>query len=419
MLSKKDERKPTVDQEAVMMLKATDLFEHILVDIASIGLTGEAELALTLYLVMTSRLLEKPLCAIVQGASSSGKSYAIETVAKLIPPDEIVMAHDFSEQAFYYLPPGSLKHKAVICGERLHRRTGRDGQARDNSKAFREMVGSGVLRKAVTTKRSNGKFRTEQIVQEGPIAYIESTTATSINDEDATRLLPLSTDESSEQTERVVSEMKRQAKGEHVGNSGRQAIIARHHAMQKLLKPLAVRIPFIDAISLPTNNITTRRTFGHLRSMIEAVALLRQYQKELQHDTETEQEFIEADATDYAIVFRLLAPILPRVYSGLNHKSLELFELLTERTSDGDSGNALFTSKDCQEWSGVSEATIRRRLKPLVDAGVVAQETFTKPYEYRIVGCDFEIATAMGLPTPEEIDQWPTVCPPDELTNEP
>jgi len=397
MTEQRDE-KEQLPEDALRVLKSENLCEQISTDIASIGLTGETDLALTLYIVMTSRLLDKPLSAIVQGASSSGKSYAIETVAKLMPPDEVVQAHDFTEQALYYLPPGSLKHKAVICGERLHRRQGRDGQARDNSKAFREMVGSGVLRKAVTVKGANAKFVTERITQEGPIAYLESTTATIIHDEDATRLLPLATDESTKQTELIVARMKQDAKGQAPARPKRDAIIKRHHAVQKQLKPINVRIPFIDAVRLPTNNVSTRRTFGHVRSMIEAVALLRLHQKATKCDIVTGQEFIEADARDYEIVYRLVAPILPRVYSEVNQKSEQLLELLAEK-----SGDELFTRKDCQRWAGVSEVMVRRRLKPLVEAGAVVQKTFTKPYEYRVVRPDFATAAAVGLPTPEEI----------------
>lgn len=110
-----------------------------------------------------------------------------------------VAGEEETDQVFYYMEEGSLQHKVVISGERLHEHRGKDGEAQDNTKAFREMVGSGYLRKAVTIK-VGGELTSKIIEQPGPIAYIESTTATAIQDEDATRLLPLVTDESAEQT---------------------------------------------------------------------------------------------------------------------------------------------------------------------------------------------------------------------------
>ncbi|MFC1636603.1 hypothetical protein ACFL5Z_17370 [Planctomycetota bacterium] len=404
-------------KETMRILKSENLFEQISSDIGDIGIAGEEQLRLMLYVIMTSRLLDKPLSGIIQGASSSGKSYTLETVAKLMPSDQVVQAHDFTEQALYYLPHGSLRHKVVIAGERLHKRHGKSGQASDNSKAFREMVGSGVLRKAVTVKGSEGKFVTQQIEQPGPIAYLESTTATKINDEDATRLLPLVTDESAEQTALVIETMRSEAKGNKVNKTERQEIIERHHAMQRLLKPLEVRIPFIDKLSLPTTSIATRRTFGQLRSMIQAVALLRQFQKEIKHHDATDAEFIEADADDYEVVHDLMKPILERVYSQLDQKSLDMLGILLDKTAvrDGDviKEYQSFTNPDCQKWTGLSESTVRRRLTALKFAGIVYAAQFGNPRQWRIIQADSVSSVDVGLPKPEEI----CLLVGDELTN--
>ncbi|MHC4529438.1 MAG: hypothetical protein ACYS29_16310, partial [Planctomycetota bacterium] len=81
-----------VKDDALTVLKSADLFEQIYSDIASMGVAGEQELSLTVYVVMTSRLIGKPLSAVVQGASSSGKTFTIEVVARLMPPEEVVQA---------------------------------------------------------------------------------------------------------------------------------------------------------------------------------------------------------------------------------------------------------------------------------------------------------------------------------------
>ena len=252
---------PEVKDAAFEVLKSENLFEQISADIATIGIAGEKQLRVILYVIMTSRLLDKPLSAIVQGASASGKSYIIETVAKLMPPEAVVQAHDFSDQALYYLPNGSLIHKVVISGERVNEHRSKDGYAEDNTKAFREMVASGVLRKAVTVTGKSQKPKTEMIEQPGPISYLESSTAANIHDEDSTRLLPLVTDESANQTRRIIEAQRREAKGQTISEVKRQEIIQRHYTLQRLLKPLTVWIPYIDSISLPETNIATRRTY--------------------------------------------------------------------------------------------------------------------------------------------------------------
>jgi len=388
-----------IKDAALEVLKSKNLFEQISVDIGDVGIAGEEQLRIMLYVIMTSRLLDKPLSAIVQGASASGKSYIIETVAKLMPPEAVVQAHDFSDQALYYLPNGSLIHKVVISGERVNEHRSKDGYAEDNTKAFREMVASGVLRKAVTVTGKGKKPKTEMIEQPGPISYLESSTAANIHDEDSTRLLPLVTDESANQTRRIIEAQRREAKGQKTSETKQQEIIQRHHTLQRLLKPLTVRITYIDSISLPETNIATRRTYQQFRFAINSVAFLRQYQKQIQHDETTGQEYIEADEIDYEIVYRLMNTVLARTYSPLNQQSRDLLQKVLEHTDT----NTDFTQKDCEQWCGLSNTTVRRRLSPLASAGIISVDKDSKPYRYKITNPELAEVADLDLPTPEDI----------------
>lgn len=390
-----------VKDTACEMLKSESLFELISTDIADIGIAGEEDLALMLYVIMTSRLLDKPLSAIVQGSSASGKSYLIETVADLMPPEALVQAHDFSDQALYYLPKGSLEHRIVISGERVQEHRSKDGCAEDNTKAFREMVASGELRKAVTVKGPSGVPKTVTIHQPGPIAYLESSTAAYIHDEDATRLLPLATDESADQTKRIVETQRQRAKGKMINESMRQEIVCRHNTIQRLLMPVAVRIPYIDSISLPVANIATRRTFEQLVYAIKSVALLRQYQK----PEETTEEYIEADEIDYMIAYRLMNSVLARKYTSINLQSRDLLQMIQEHTQPefGRDDYRQFTQQDCEKLCGLSNTTIRRRLGPLVSAGIIEVDDSSKPYKYKLIHPELAKAADLDLPSPEDI----------------
>jgi len=398
-----------VKDAALKLLKSDTLFEQISADIRDIGIAGEEDLASMLYVGMTSRLQDNPLSAIVQGESSSGKTYTIDTVAKLMPPEAVVQAHDFTDQALYYLPSGSLRHKVVISGERVQGHRGKDGYAEDNSKAFREMVGSGELRKAVTVKGPDGNPKTVLIYQPGPIAYLESSTATNIHDEDATRLLPLVTDESASQTRKIVEAQRREAKGQTVSEVKRREIIERHHTMQRLLRPLAVRIPYSDSISLPETKVVTRRANKQFFSAIRAVALLRQHQKQMRNDETTGEEYLDADEFDYRIVYRLMKGVLIRKYSPMNQQSRDLLETVLEKTETKADSAANeytdFTQQDCEEWIGTSNSTVRRRLKPLLSAGIVSVDDTSKPYKYKVAKPHLAEGADLNLPTPEDISE--------------
>ena len=62
--------------------------------------------------------------------------------------------------------------------------------------------------------------------------------------------------------------------------SERDSIKLKHQTAQRMLRPIAVRIPFANYLGLPTTKVASRRIFPQFLGMIEAVALLRQFQKQ-------------------------------------------------------------------------------------------------------------------------------------------
>lgn len=398
-----DEIKPVAEE----MLKSTDLFEIISDDIETMGLAGEKNLSLLLYLMMTSRLLDKPLSGIVQGASSSGKSYTINKVGDLMPPETIVRAHDFTDESFYYMAEGSLQHKIIVSGEREHDYKDKSGRAESNSKAFREMVADGVLRKCVTTKGHDGKLETRHIEQPGPIAYIESSTATTIHDEDATRLLSLVSDESTAQTKNIINAIRLQAQGYGSSSCLLNDTKQKHWAAQRMLEPIEITIPFIDSLNLPLTKLSVRRSYGHLVSTIKTVAFLRQFQKK-HHQKETGQDYLKADEVDYQVAYQLLKSVLSRTFSSIPQKSCDLVQEIQNQTSkeNGFEQN-WFTIVDVANWIACSETETRRRLKPLTACGIIGVDESTRPYRYSLDKPDqLEMYTVdIGLPDPEEISE--------------
>jgi len=192
-----------VKEEAVRLLNSPELLGEIIEDAARLGIAGEAVLFATIYLVGTSRVLNKPLAAIVQGSSSSGKSYVTEVAAKLFPEETKKTASQITPQALFYLPPGSLCHRFLVAGERSRNTS---DEAADMTRALREMLSSGEVSKLVTESGGSDQHSTRHINQKGPIAYVETTSLTRVFEEDANRCLLLSTNETQEQTVRIVRE---------------------------------------------------------------------------------------------------------------------------------------------------------------------------------------------------------------------
>ena len=106
-------------EAAKEFLESPDLIRTLTSDFKTIGICREDGPATLLYLTGSSRRLRKPLAVIFQGGSSSGKSLVVENVAALFPEEAVVLATQITPQALFYMPPGSLSHKFVVCGERV------------------------------------------------------------------------------------------------------------------------------------------------------------------------------------------------------------------------------------------------------------------------------------------------------------
>lgn len=296
--------------EAREMLRVPELLSVVAKDIAQLGVVGESNQALTVFLLAISRLLAKPFSAITQGTSSSGKSFVADRVGQLIPPECKVMATSLTPNALYYMPPGSLRHRVVFAGERSRIE---DDERAEATRGLREMLASGWLRKAIPVKDGNGNFETKLIEQRGPIAYIESTTLGTIFDEDRNRMLLLASDDSPEQTRRVLD-----AIGQRYADPASrddERTITRHHAAQRLLRRVVVRIPFAGALAaaMPANLPESRRAIEQALAVVQAIALLHQFQR---HDNPQHGATIAATVDDYRVARELLVEPLGRSLGG-------------------------------------------------------------------------------------------------------
>ncbi|MCP4108557.1 MAG: toprim domain-containing protein, partial [Desulfobacteraceae bacterium] len=117
-----EEHKLTEDEKELGMefLTSADMFERIVSDTETLGYVGEEINKILIYLAASSRKLDDPISVIVMSESAAGKSYLIDTVKKLIPPEDVVSMTSLSEQALNYLPEDGLKHKFLVMGEAVH-----------------------------------------------------------------------------------------------------------------------------------------------------------------------------------------------------------------------------------------------------------------------------------------------------------
>jgi hypothetical protein len=345
--------------DAEAMLQDPRLMHLVRNDLQSLGIAGETGLSLTLYLVGISRQLGKPLNARVHGPTSSGKSFVVETVCDCFPPETLIRATQITAQAFFHMEPGSLKHRLIVAGERSRQE---DDETAEKTRALRELQASGRLSKLIALKGPGGQIVTKHIEQEGPIAFVETTSLTKVFGEDANRCLTLFTDERPEQTKTIIRTLAARYQGIVVSRET-DKILQRHHALQRLLEPLPVIIPYAERLGelLDHNRVEMRRGFPQVMSMVQTIALLHQWQRE--RDSEGR---LVAVPEDYGLARDLLLqPMMRLLGKGLSEPATRFRQRLSTWAT------MPFSTTAAVKKDGYTKDTIRAWLVELLDAGMV------------------------------------------------
>jgi hypothetical protein len=380
--------------EAKAVLRGPGLLARIVADIEAVGVAGEKELGAILYLVGVSRKLPRPLAALVRGPSASGKSYVIDRVASLAPPEAVIHATQMTRQALFHMKENALQHRLIVAGERSRRQ---DDDAAEATRALREMISAGHLSKLMPMRISD-VIQTVLIEQEGPIAFVESTSAEQLFEEDENRLVQLFTDERREQTRQVLERLAAEAAASASGR-GAARVVQLHYAMQRLLRPREVLVPFAERLArlIPDTRIEARRAFPHLLGAIQANALLHQFQRELDA-----QGRVLAAQDDYQVAARLLKVSMRRVLGGGVGEPAQRFFLRLREWFKGDE----FTARQAQAKEETSRSGVYSWLQELRKAGAVERTEPTRgrsPAQWHALDVNPDELAGNILPAVEEV----------------
>ncbi|MBK9373268.1 MAG: toprim domain-containing protein [Holophagales bacterium] len=295
--------------EALTFLRDPKLLTRILEDFEAIGLVGEDTNKLTAYLAAVSRKLDKPLAIIVQSSSAAGKSALMEAVLGFVPEEDREKYSALTGQSLFYFGEGrSLRHKILAIVE--------EEGAEKAGYALKLLQSEGELSIASTGKDpQTGRLVTMVYRVEGPVMIFLTTTAIEIDEELLNRCLVLTVDESREQTRRIHELQRRASTLDGILASRRKPKALKvHRNAQRLLRPLLVHNPYASRLTFLDEKTRMRRDHVKYLKLIEAIALLFQYQRDVKSLTVDGEivEYVEATLSDVALANRLASEVLGR-----------------------------------------------------------------------------------------------------------
>jgi len=355
------------EAEALALLKSPDLLERILGDFHTAGVVGEETNKLVGYLAAVSRKLDKPLAVIIQSTSAAGKSSLMDAVLNMIPEEDRVQYSAMTGQSLFYMGETNLKNKILAIAE--------EEGAENASYALKLLQSEGVLTIASTGKdESTGSLITKQYRVEGPVMLFLTTTAIDIDEELMNRCLVLTVNESREQTQAIHAMQRRQQTLEGLlQNEDKKHLIEMHRNAQRLLKPLLVANPFAEQLTFIDDKTRTRRDHMKYLTLIRAIVLLHQYQREVKRVNHQGQrlEYIEVTLADIETANRLAHEVLGRTLEELPPQSCTLLKQIKAMVSAACKEQGIaqehyrFSRRDVRTYSGWSDFQVKKHMTRL------------------------------------------------------
>ena len=238
--------------------------------------SGEPSNALVAYLACISRKLASPLAVLIQSTSAAGKSTLMDAVLALVPEEDRVHYSAMTGQSLFYLGEQEIKHRILAIAE--------EEGVRQAAYALKVLQSQGELTIASTGKDpATGMLVTQQYRVEGPVMLFLTTTAIDVDEELVNRCLVLTINESREQTRAIQAAAATRA---HAGRPpGAERGGGDHGSCIRTSSDSCDRWPWSIRMRNPLtfldDRTRTRRDHAKYLTLIDAIALLHQHQREI------------------------------------------------------------------------------------------------------------------------------------------
>jgi hypothetical protein len=245
----------------------------------------------------------------------------------------------------------------------------------------------------------SGRLTTMENRVEGPTAVFLTTTKPDGDPETKSRFFITSVDESREQTQAILAcQRRRQTLAGLAEKLATEPILRKHRNFQRLLKPLPIVNRYADQLSYADDRLQGRRDQPKYLNLINAVALLRQMQKQARPVRNGEAgtvAYIEVDKEDIRLANELATEILGHSLDELSRPATDLLQLLVKMQTQPAADTAkkkspsrppttdaaqwvqappAFTRREIREFTGWSNARVHRYLQELIELEFVLME---------------------------------------------
>ncbi len=314
--------------------KALDLLKKpsYLYDVKSLldmVIAGEDHSKLLLYVIALGSRFASPDClpqhVVFMAAAGSGKTHVQDNVLKLLPKRNVMNVKSFTDKSLKYFEE-NLWGKVINLEEF-------NPKLNNGAIEIMRQILSGSENPHIVTVFENGERVAREIGPEGIPVFITGTTK-DVDYEWLTRCVALHTDESPEQTKRVLDF---QARKKAMPDMSKEKFIKLSKPFvdaYQVLKQRSVVNPFAYALSSflsGSGSLVKRRNNQKLLDLVSKVACIHQYQRE--HIKYEDEYYVPATLGDLYISLQLVKPFLEKSLLYLNNQTMRLFRQILKNES--------------------------------------------------------------------------------------
>ena len=370
------EMSETEQEEASEYLKSNDLIANLQRDFQHIGILGEEENALILFLAMASHASETPFSVLCLAKSGIGKSYLLQKLSQCMPKNAYSFHTQISDNALYYFDSKQIDGKALFI-EDLE-------WTNEMLTPLATLQTHGKLIKTRATKDKDGMLHSTTFEVAGKLCLIACAYSEKNYEQLSLPFLCLHLNHSQTQDINIM-EYQKKCKAGLINQSEIAQIQRRLQCVIASLKPANIINPFAPLIDLPDDLPYPRKTLLLLLNFIDTITYFNQYQRETITDKSTGEIMIKTHPNDIELAFNLLKNSLFRRADELSTNARGFYNWLSAFLKNAKTTQ--FTALDIRKAKRIHPRTLNRYLQELTlfqYIQIAGGNKYREGYQYKI-----------------------------------
>ncbi|MEN9488378.1 MAG: hypothetical protein RL494_643, partial [Bacteroidota bacterium] len=331
-----------------------NLIQNLKTDFKNLGILGEDENALILFLAMASHKHENPFSVLCLAKSGIGKSYLLQKLASCMPQNAYSFHTQISENALYYFDSHQIDGKVLFIEDL--------DWTHQMLTPLATLQTGGKLIKTRATKNKDGLLHSTTFEVNAKLCLLACAYSEKNYENLSLPFLCLHLNHSQTQDIEIMNYQRAMMAGQ-IDKTQINETAQRLKCVLASLEPLSVINPFAPLIELPENIPHPRKTLLLLLDFINVVTFFHQFQRERVVNEETGEIYIKTDPEDIKLAFALLKTSLLRKADDLSTSGRGFLSWLKKYLLEAKTKQ--FTALDIRKAKTIHPRTLNRYLQEL------------------------------------------------------